>query len=179
MALPSIKFVAPLVRAALATLAADMPAQVTAYNAQAENLLDIVAPASYWFGANDLLSSAAFPQIEVAAVNGDLGNFTVGRATADHDLRVNVALWLQGATGDVPALYEQTVGLIRCVIECLVPVGAFGPGVQLANDLGVSWRCDVIPADLTAAKPVDGRPIENWLGSGLLQFRVEPLETFA
>ena len=179
MAHPSITFVAPLVRAALATLAQGMPDQIAAFNAQAENLVDLTTPQTYVFGALPLLASAAHPIVECAGVSGDIGNFTVGRATGDHDLRINVAIWAQGQTGDVPALYEETLGLMRCVVEVLVHEGGFGPGVKLANDLGISWRCDVIPADLTAASQEAGRSIEAWRGSGLLQFRCEPLESFA
>jgi hypothetical protein len=178
MAQPSLTFVAPLVRAALATLEAGLPDQVAAFNAQPENDVVLTAPQTYVFGALPLLSSVAHPIVECAGVSGDLGNFTIRRETADHDLRINVAVWAQGQTGDVPALYEETLGLIRCIVEVLTPVGGFGPGVELANDLGVSWRCDVIPADLTAASQEAGRTIEAWRGSGLLQFRVEPLETF-
>lgn len=174
----SIKFAAPLVRAATATLQAGMPAQVAAFNAEVANLVDIAVPATYHFGGQALLAAYAFPQCEVAAVSGKLGNFTHRQATADHDLMVNVALWVQGDEGDIPTLYEKTLGLVRCAIECLTPDGAFGPGVVLAKDLGISWRCDVVPYDPTASSPAQGRSFQSWLGSGLIQFRVEPVELF-
>jgi hypothetical protein len=174
----SIKFAAPLVRAATATLQAEMAAQVAAFNAEPANTVEIEEPATYHFGGQALLNAYAFPQCEVAAVSGKLGNFAIARATADHDLTVNAALWVQGEEGDIPTLYEQTLGLVRCAIECLTPTGAFGPGVELAQDLGVSWRCDVVPYDPTASSPAAGRSFQHWLGSGLIQFRVEPIETF-
>jgi hypothetical protein len=65
------------------------------------------------------------------------------------------------------------------VIECLVPTGAFGAGVELAQDLGVAWRVDVLPYDPTAATPAEGRDFQKWLGSGLVQFRLEPIEHFS
>ncbi len=180
-ALPKIAFVGPLVRAAIATLSAQMPGQVAAFNAEPANTVVLVAPATFHFGGNDLLSAFAFPQCEVAAVTGDLGNFTIARATADHDVRCNVSLWIDGADGggDIPTLYEQAAGLARCAIECLTPTGAFGVGVEIANDHGVSWRIDVVPFDPTAQTPSSGRNFQRWLGSALLQFRVEPIEAFS
>jgi hypothetical protein len=174
----SIKFAAPLVRAAIATLQAGMAAQVAAFNAEAANLVDVAVPATYHFGGQALLNAYSFPQCEVAAVTGKLGNFPIRQATADHDMQVNVALWVKGDVGDIPTLYEQTLGLTRCAIECLAQPDAFGPSITLAKDLGISWRCDVIPFDPTAHTPAEGRDFQSWLGSGLMQFRCEPIELF-
>lgn len=180
MARTPITFVAPIIRATLATLADGMPAQIAAFNAQPANAVQLTEPQTYVFGAVALMIAEPFPIIECAAVSGDIGNFTVARATGDHDLRLNCAVWTQSTSGDVPLLYEETLGLMRCVIEVLTPTGAFGAGVEIAQDVGISWRSDVVPADLTAQKPADGRPLEGWLGSGLIQFRVEaPPEVFA
>lgn len=176
MALPTIDFAAPLIRSAIAQLQAAMPGQVALFNAEAANQVDIVAPATYHFGGQDMLNAYAFPQVEVAAVMGDTGQFGINRTEVDHDPRVNVAVWLNGDVGEIPALYEQTLGMVRCVIECLVPRGAFGPEVDIAQQGGVSWRVDVLPFDPTATSPQDGRDFQRWLGSGLVQFRLETIE---
>jgi hypothetical protein len=178
MALPTIDFVAPLIRAATATLQRDMPGQVAAFNAEQANTVQIEAPATYHFGAQVLLSAYAFPQCEIAAVAGDTGNFAVGRSEVDHDPRVNVALWVQGDKGDAPELYEQTLGLARCAIECLTPAGAFGPEVEIADGQGIAYRIDGIPFDLTANTPAQGRDFSTWLGSALLQFHLLTVEHF-
>lgn len=178
MALPTIEFVAPEIRAAILQLQTYMPGQAAAFNADARNSIDIEAPATYHFGGQDLLNAYAFPQVEVAAVTGDTGEFAIGRTRADHDPRVNVAIWLQGSEGDIPHLYEQTVGMVKCVIECLAPVGAFGPGIEISNQGGIVWRIDVLPNDPTATSPNEGRDFQKWLGSGLVQFHLEAVEHF-
>lgn len=179
MALPQIKFVAPIIRAGIAQMQAHMADQVAAFNAEPANQVALVAPATYHFGGNDLLTAFAFPQVEVAAVTGDTGQWAIGHAEVDHNPRVNIALWLEGDQGEIPALYEQTTGLVRCIIECLSPAGAFGPGVQLAEEQAITWRVDVIPNDPTANSPEQGRDFQKWLGSGLIQFRLEDVEQFA
>lgn len=181
MAVPSIDFVAPLLRAGIATLQRQMPDQVAAFRAEPANQVEVDPPATYHFGGQDLLAAFPFPQVEVAAVAGDTGNWAIQRVSADHDPRVNVAVWVDGADGggDVPTLYEQTLGLARCVIECLAPVGAFGAGVELAQQGGISWRIDVVPFDPTSSTPMDGRSFQKWLGSALIQFHLETIEQFS
>jgi len=180
MALPKIGGEAPIIRAAMAQLQTYMAGQVALFNAEPANAqVQIVAPASYWFGGQVLLSGYAFPQIEVAAVTGDTGAWAIGRSEVDHDPRVNVAIWVQGDIGDAPKLYEQTLGLKRCVIECLAPTGAFGPGVEIAQAGGISWRMDGIPIDPTAASPAQGRDFQLWRGSALVQFHLEDVEHFS
>lgn len=178
MALPTIDFAAPLIRAAIATLETSMPGQVAAFNAEPANQVEIEEPQTYHFGGEDLLNAHAFPQIEVAVVAGDTGNFAIDRSEVDHDPRVNVAIWLEGDKGDVSQLYEQMLGLIRCAIECLAPKNAFGPGVELAQQRGISWRADTVPWDPTASSPAQGRDFQKWMASGLIQFRVETVEHF-
>lgn len=173
MAHPAISFAAPFIRAALATLAADMPAQVDQFNL--EGNVQIEAPASYHFGGTDLLVANAWPQIEVSGVEGRLTGFSLGRVDADHDPTCNVAIWMQGDKGDFSELYEQSIGLARCAIECLVPPGAFGPGVQISQTGGVFWRADALPADPTA----DGRSFAKWQTPVFLQFQLETVELFA
>lgn len=178
--LPTMKGDAPLVRAAIAQLQTYMAGQIGLFNADPANTVELDEPQTYHFGGNDLLTAFAFPQIEVAAVIGDTGLFTINRATVDHNPRVNVSVWQDGADGggDIPTLYEKMLGFKRCVIECLAPNNAFGPGVEIAQVNGVSWRIDVLPHDPTASTPAEGRKFQKWLGSALIQFRLEDVETF-
>lgn len=180
MALPTIAFVAPLIRAAETRLQRYMPGQVAAFNAELANTVELDAPATYHFGGNDLLAAFAFPQIEIAAVTGDTGNWAIARTEVDHNPRVNVAVWIDGADGggDIPTLYEKTAGLVRCVIECLAADGAFGAGIELAQEQAIAWRIDTVPFDPTASTPAEGRTFQKWLGSGLVQFRLEDVEHF-
>ena len=174
MPLPKIAFVAPLIRAGLATLQASMPEQVALFNA--EGNAQIVTPATMHFGGTDLLSAFEFPQLELAGVAGDSGPFSIDRTEFDHDPRLTCGIWVQGAKGEIPELYEQVLGLVRCAIECLAPRNAFGPGVELSQAGGISYRIDVVPQDLTAAQPSAGRDFQNWLGSGMISFHLETVE---
>jgi hypothetical protein len=180
MALPKIQFVGPIIRAAIAALQTNMPGQVAVFNAEPANTVDLDAPATYHFGGQDLLAAYPFPQIEVAAVTGDTGNWAIGRSEVDHNPRVNVAVWIDGADGggDIPVLYEKAAGYVRCVIECLSPTGAFGAGVELAQEQAIAWRIDPVPFDPTSSTPAQGRDFQKWLGSGLVQFRLEDVEHF-
>ncbi len=177
MALPSIGFVAPIVRAAIVSLKADLPGQIVLFNAEAANTVDLTAPAtaSYHFGATDTHSAFTFPQVEVAAVQGQTGQFAVGRVEVDHDVAVNVICWLEGLTGEVAPVYEQLLGMARVVIEVLSRPDAFGPEVELSNETGIFWR-------VSEAIPLDGddpnREILKWRVPVFLQFRVETVERF-
>lgn len=178
MTLPKMQGEGPLIRAAIAQLQAYMPGQVAAFNAEPANTVELPVPETYHFGGQDLLNAYAFPQIEVAIVTGDTGEFSIERTEVDHDPRANVAIWHQGDVGDVPQLYEAMLGLKRCVIECLVPRNAFGPGVEIAQQRGISWRIDTLPWDPTASSPATGRDFQKWMGSALVQFRLEDVEKF-
>lgn len=178
MALPSIQFAAPLIRAATKQLQTYMADQAAAFNAEPANTVEIDVPQTYHFGGQDLLAAFAYPQIEVGAVAGDTGNFAINRDEVDHDPVVNIAVWIEGDVGDIPELYERVLGTVRCVVECLTPRHAFGPGVEIRQQKGVSWRVDVIPWDPTSSSPAQGRDFQKWMGSGLVQFRLETVEHF-
>lgn len=171
----SILFAAPLIRAALATLQASLPAQITAFNLEAANTVTLVAPAEYVFGAADPLILAAGPIIEVASVQGRTGASGIDRAEFDHDPRVTVCIWHEGDRGELSATYEMSLGLARCVIETLVADGAFGSEVEVAQDGGIEWRTDAIPADPTD----DAREFKKWRCPVLLVFRLETVERLA
>lgn len=178
MTLPSIAFTPPIVTAAIASMKANMASQVAVFNADPASTVELLEPQTYHRGGQDILSAYPFPQVEVASVAGTLGPFAIGRAEGDHDPRVNVAIWLDGELGEIPDLYDKIQGLTRCVIECLVPNGAFGAGVQIVEAGGISWRTDVVPFDPTSSTPAEGRTFQKWLGSGLLQFQLQLVEHF-
>lgn len=175
--MPKIQFVAPDIRAAIASLKAGLPAQVALYNAEPANTLDLVAPAdeAIYFGGNDALAAVGFPAIEVAAMEGRFGNFTVNRLEADHDPTINVVVWQEGTTGDIPTMYELALGYARVVIEVLMRDDAFGPGAEIAQQAGIYWRCDVIPVEPTS----ETREFRIWRLPMFLRFTIEKVERYA
>lgn len=170
----AIDFVAPIIRAALTTLQAQLPAAIAAFNAEDANQVDLTEPVAFEFGAADPL--VVFPTIEVSATTGITGPWAIDRSEVDHAPSVNVVVWHEGERGELGPTYELSLGLTRCVIEVLRVVGAFGDGVEISNELGaVTWRTDVIPAD-----PVDpeGRDFLKWRVPVLITFRLETVERF-
>lgn len=152
-----------------------MAEQVAQFNAELENAVDIEAPQTYHFGGTDLLSAHAWPQVEVAAIEGRTGAESQDRLEKDYDLTINVVVWLEGESGEVPALYEQALGIARCVIECLNVADAFGPSTELAEDGGaIYWRGDVVPPDPTA----ESREFRRWRTPVFVQFRLSLVEKF-
>lgn len=171
----TITFAAPLIRAAITTLQASLPAQITAYNAEPANTVDLVAPAEYVFGAADPLILGSGPVIEIASVQGRTGQFSIDRAEFDHDPRVTVCIWHEGDRGELSSTYEMSLGLTRCVIETLLVTGAFGSEVEVSDEGGVEWRTDAIPADPTD----DERQFKKWRVPVLIVFRLETIERFS
>ncbi len=171
-----ITFVAPIIRATIASLQAGMPARIAAFNAEPANTVDLEVPldGSYYFGGNDVLSASAFPAVEVAAGQGTFGGWTVGRTEVDHDPIVNVVLWQEAGSGLIPPVYEAALGYARCVIETLRQPNAMGDGVEIAQDAGVFWRIDTLPYDMTD----DQRTFRKWRVPALVMLRLETVEKF-
>ena len=171
----SITFVAPIVRAAIATLKAELPDAIASYNAQDENDVILAEPTEYVFGAADPLVLTAGPLLEVASTDGQLSEFSIRRSEGDHDPRVSVVCWHEGERGELSPTYEMSLGLARCVIEVLARDGAFGAEVEISNAPGaISWRTDVIPADPVAG----GREFLKWQVPVLVSFQLETVERF-
>lgn len=165
-----------MIDTAIATLQGQLPAAVTAHNADTATTVDIAAPATYHFGATDLLDAFPFPQIEVAAGTGRTGNWDVNRDEVDHDTTLQVILWLQGDTGEVPRLYRQSLSYRRPIINILRVTGALGAGVEISNEPGgIFWRADVIGAELT----LEERSLRVWRAPLLIQFQLEDVDRFA
>lgn len=169
-----IVFVAPIIRATIASLQAGLPARITAFNAEVANQVDLVEPAAYHFGGNDVLSTVGFPQIEVAASQGTLGSWTIGRSEADHDPVVQIVVWQEAMTGQIPPVYEAALGYVRCCLEVLRAPNAFGAGVEIAQEQGVFWRVDVLPFEMTD----ENREFRKWRVPALITCRVEAVEKF-
>ena len=168
-----ITFVAPLIRQALATLAAELPDAIATFNAEDDQPLQLVAPAAYVFGAADPL--IVFPTIEVAAGDGSMAGFSIGRGEVDHDAQLSVVVWHEGERGELSPTYEASLALARCVIEVLTRPEAFGAGVEVSNEPGaVTWRTGALPADLAE----DGRQFTKWQVPVLISLRLETVEQF-
>lgn len=183
-----IDFGAPIIRAALASLEADFAAHVAAFNAETENLVDLVVPIAsvagygsgggYVFGAEPELVN--FPLVEAAIIAGTMGPFSTGSAgvgDSDHTPRLQITLWQMGETGEVPALYEASLGYARCVIEILSEDGKLGPTAEVAGG-----RADAI--SYQALEPIvanpeqENRQFRKWRVPIVVSFVVEAVETW-
>lgn len=139
-----ISGVAPIIRAALASLEAEMAAHVAAFNAEAANTIDLEVATAYVFGATNVMD--AYPVIEVAILDGTMGPFSTGTAgvgEADSTPSLQVIVWLQGTTDEVPKLYEAGLGYARCVIEILTVDGALGATAEVAGQRDDAIRYSV------------------------------------
>lgn len=171
--MPSIAFVAPVIRAAIQTLRDQLPAQIAAYNAEPANTVPLVEPTDLVFGAMDPLVIGAGPVIEVAAIEGATASAAIGYTDFDHYPALSVVVWHEGERGELSPTYEESLGLARCVIEALTGPSAFGETATLRDDDGaITWRTEVMPADLTE----DPREFSKWRVAVLLGFRVETVE---
>jgi hypothetical protein len=166
-----ITFVAPIIRQAIATLEADLPAAIVAFNAEAN--VQLTMPTSFEFGAADPLILTEGPVIEVSVPSGQSDGFSIGHAEWDHNPRLNVCVWHEGDRGQLATTYEMSLGLARCVIEVLSRDAALGDQVDVPKATGaLTWRADVIPEDPTA----EGRDFRKWRVPVLLQFALETVE---
>jgi hypothetical protein len=174
-----IKFAPSIIRAAIASLESEFADHVAVFNAEPENLVDLDVPAAYVFGADDVMD--AFPIIEVSILRGTIGPFSVGQAgvgDADHTPRLQVIVWLQGVTGEVPALYEAGLGYARCVIEILTVDGALGPEAEVSGtredaiDYSVEGPISTDPAEVA-------REFRKWKIPVVIDFVVEAVDHWA
>lgn len=168
--------VAPIIRAALATLASEMPAHVAAFNAEAANTVDLVEPVAYVFGATDVME--AYPVIEASILRGSFGPFSVGTAgvgEADSTPTLQIVVWLQGTTGEVPDLYEAGLGYMRCAVEILTVDGAVGDDAEVSGT-----RDDAITYSVEGPIPVDptnvDREFRKWKVPIVIDFVIEAVD---
>lgn len=183
-----IEGIAPIIRAALTTLEAQWAGHVAVYNAEAANRIDLELPkpsiqpgfqsgGGYVFGAEPVMD--AYPVVEVSALEGSFGPFGVGQAgvgDADSNPRLNVVVWLQGVSGEVPDLYEAALGYVRIVAEILTVDGALGTNAEVsgAQEDAITWRIDVIPG---GAADVE-REFRKWKVPVQMIFVIEAVETW-
>lgn len=189
MAVQSIKFVAPIIRAALASLEAGWAAQIAAFNAEPANLVDLEAPPAslpgfaagggYVFGADPV--PIAFPYVEASIMRGTMGPFSVGTAgvgDADSTPTLQVIVWLEGLTGEIPPLYEAGIGYARIVIELLTVDGAIG---EIAEVSGT--REDAITYSIEGPLPVnpeeENREFRKWRIPVVVSFAVEAVDSWS
>lgn len=175
----TIRFVAPIIRAALASLEAEMPAHVAAFNAESENGVALDVPAAYVFGATDVMD--AFPIIEAAILRGTMGPFSVGTAgvgDADSTPTLQVIVWLQGLTGEVPSLYEAGLGYARCVIEILTVDEALGDYAEVSGTMSDAISYSV-EGPLPASPADTEREFQKWKIPVVVEFVVEAVDHWA
>lgn len=165
-------FALPVARQAILSLQTAMPAAVAAFNADPANTVDLTEPATYHLGGTDMLTAHAFPQVEVAAIEGSTGRWDISRTAVDHDLVVNVVVWQEYGHGLVSPAYESAAGFAKVVLEALSPPNAFGSGVEISNNQGFLWRIDMLPDDPTN----HGREFRKWRVPTLCRFALETVE---
>lgn len=170
-----IDFAAPIIRAALASLEANLPAHVAVFNAEPANEVALEVPVEYVFGATDVM--VAYPLVEANVVVGRIGPFAVGGEAgppeADHDPILNVIVWTLGVTGEVPAMYEAALGYIRVVVEILTRDGALGVNAEVSGgEEAITYDVNVIPADPAGTD----RELRKWRVPAAVAFRVEAVE---
>lgn len=175
---PTMEGIAPVIRAALETLERDFPAHVAVFNAEPANLVDLAVPGRYVFGADPVMD--LYPIVEVSSLEGTFGPFSVGDAGEAGDFdstpQLNVVVWLQGATGEVPELYEAGLGYVRCVVQILCQRGALGDNAEVSGEVpdAIRWSVDVIPGG-----PADvERELRRWKLPCQVSFRIEAVETW-
>jgi hypothetical protein len=133
-----MKHAAPTIRAAIASLRAEMPERISIFNAEAENEVELepIEGDCYFFGGKPD-SDPRYPCIEVAITAVPARDFSIGQVDFDVFPVAMVAAWAQGSPGDTPAIYETVLGYGRCVLEVLMQPDAWGEGVTIWNEEGV------------------------------------------
>lgn len=159
----------PVIRAAIASLKADMPAKIAVYNADPANQHDltVIADEAFYFGGEE--PKTLFPMVEVAIPGAQLTNFPQGQLHADMDDDFTVAVWLEGESGEISDLYERSLGYAEIVIDVLMKPGAFGEHLALERDRGVRARFPMIPQ---GEIDPDSRTFRRWRSLALLEFAV-------
>jgi hypothetical protein len=137
---------APRIRTSIASLRANLPARITAFNAEA-NGVTLDTPADdggslkprrpelgYVFGGMPQYGAGEFPVVEVAVPDGLVDNLSIQQLTGDLSSSIVVACWA-GRTGgeDFAELYEKVLGYARCVTEVLLVPDAIYPRETVAR----------------------------------------------
>lgn len=131
---------APRIDTSIASLRANLPARIAAFNAENNGAtLDVPAddngalePArpglGYIFGGRPHIPAGEFPSIEVAIPDALAQNFSQAHVEGDLDSSLVVACWAGRTEGeDFPLLYRKVLGYARCVTEVLLEPDAIYP----------------------------------------------------
>lgn len=165
-----MRFVAPILKAAIASLQAGLDDRIAVFNAEAGNPTLVVPDAgSYAFGGRDDWS--VYPAVEVGAGHVQYGNLSLAQVDADVSLPVVVGVWLEGGTGEIEELYEQALGYGRVVTEVLIEPDAFGAGLVLDAERldSIDWLFPTIPV----GQPDEGRRFQKWKTAAIGTFQID------
>jgi hypothetical protein len=131
---------APRIKTSIASLRAQLPARIDAFNAEANGVtLDQVADdgdglkprrpgMGYVFGGFPQYAAGEFPVVEVAIPDAVVSNLALQHLEGDLDSSLVVAVWAGRTSGeDFPELYEKVLGYARCITEVLLVPDAIYP----------------------------------------------------
>jgi hypothetical protein len=131
---------APRIDTTIASLRANLPARIAAFNAEGSGAtLDVPADdgdpvepvrpgLGYVFGGAPRYAAGDFPKIEVAVPDATAENLSIGQVDADLDSTLVVACWAGRTSGeDFSLLYRKVLGYARCVTEVLLEPDAIYP----------------------------------------------------
>jgi len=126
----------PIIDTAIASLREGLPAQIAAYNARPEAVVQLEEPRQYAFGGLDPLVDP-FPVIEVGIKRALLSIDDITGQNIDTQPTLAVCVWHEGERGDLERTYRMSLGLGKCMTEVLLQPDALGPNVDtLANLAG-------------------------------------------
>jgi hypothetical protein len=133
-----------------------MPDRISVFNTEPENDVELtpIDGDAYFFGGKPD-SDPRYPCVEVAVTALPLQDFSIGQVDVDARPVAMVAVWMQGAPGDTPAIYETVLGYGRCILEVLLQPDAWGASVTVQDE-----RSDYASFDLE----LDEQPVYRALG---------------
>jgi hypothetical protein len=131
---------APRIRTSIASLRANLPTRIAAFNLEA-NGVTLDTPADddgglkprrpelgYVFGGMPQYGAGEFPVVEVAVPDALIENLALQHLEGDLSSSIVVAVWAGRAGGDdFPEVYEKVLGYARCVTEVLLEPDAIYP----------------------------------------------------
>jgi hypothetical protein len=159
----------PVVATTLASLqdeASGLPAAIADYNAEDGHNYELEVPSeqAYYPGGDD--TGAIVPWVEVAVGTGRIANFSLQQLSADLAADLSVALWLEGATGEIPEIYERALGYGRVLAEVLMVPDACGP-------LDVETMSFLFPAIPIGDFNPQTRTFDRWRTAAIVELTLE------
>lgn len=131
----------------IASLRANLPARIAAFNAVEGQPVQLEVPADdagdldpprpalgYVFGGFPHYSGGEFPKIEVAVPDGLVQNLSLAQVEGDLDSTLVVACWAGRTQAETfPAVYRKVLGYAQCVTEVLLEPDAIYPSELVAR----------------------------------------------